>query len=49
MVTDYLAVYGDSVMGLTRILAKVYVRKMFRSTEVVDTVGVGPEKVYEAG
>lgn len=29
-VADFLAVYGDSVMGLSRMLSKVYVRRLFR-------------------
>jgi radical SAM superfamily enzyme YgiQ (UPF0313 family) len=33
---DFLAVYGKSIMGLTRIVAKVYVGKMFRSAKIVE-------------
>jgi radical SAM superfamily enzyme YgiQ (UPF0313 family) len=32
----YLTTYGSSIMGLTRIVAKVYVGKMFRSTNIVE-------------
>jgi radical SAM superfamily enzyme YgiQ (UPF0313 family) len=35
-VTDFLAIYGDSLMGLTRILSKVYVRRLFRHAQVAD-------------
>lgn len=42
-VKDYLSVYGNSIMGLTRIVTKVYVRKLFRSPEIVSDAPVNTE------
>lgn len=40
MVNSYVSIYGKSLTGLSRILSKVYVRKLFR--EIVDVTGTGP-------
>ncbi len=37
MVRNYMKIYGTSLAGLSRILSKVYVRKLFR--EIVDVTG----------
>ena len=35
-VADFLAIYGTSLMGLSRILSKVYVRRLFRVATATD-------------
>jgi hypothetical protein len=38
IISDFLAIYGSSVPGLSRILSKVYMRKIFRAAEALDHV-----------